>query len=68
MKRVVLSDDGETVELRLTDGAVIYVSGDEEGGFRVISEAPLMIQPRMDNSIRIVVSPSVRERRKREKP
>lgn len=63
MKSINL-DDGETAELRLANGAVLYVSAHEHGGFRVISETPMMILPRSDNSIHLAIEPAVREKRK----
>lgn len=63
MKTIVLSE-AETVEVSLqSDGTRLYISASEKEGFQVIADRNILIEPRMDNSIRII--PQKRELRKK---
>ncbi len=51
---VVHLEDAGSVEIRLPGGERLYVMVHERGGFQIVSDRNLLIEPRSDNSIRIL--------------
>ncbi len=46
--------NAETLQLTLSSGARIYVSEHEKGGLHVLGDRGFLIEPRTDNSVRII--------------